>query len=65
MIVVTKQTCRINNIEVIVDDNGILWLNEKYIEEKLNHENLRAITTKCHLDYRIHKFELVDKLKEQ
>ena len=40
MIVVTKQTCRINNIEVIVDDNGILWLNEKYIEEKLNHENL-------------------------
>ena len=33
-------------IESIVDNDGILRLNEKYIEERLDHKNLREMTTK-------------------
>ena len=29
-----------NNIEAIIDGIGMLWLNEKHIEEKLGHKNL-------------------------
>ena len=35
-----------NNIEVIVDDIGTLWLNEKHAEEKLGHKNLPATINK-------------------
>ena len=28
-----------NGIEAIMDNNGILWLNEKHIEEGLDHYN--------------------------
>ena len=28
---ITKETCENNNTEVIVDDNGTLWRNEKHI----------------------------------
>ena len=43
MIVITKQTCENNFTEVIVDDNGILWLNKKHMEENLNHKYLPAL----------------------
>ena len=33
-------------------NDRILWLNEKYIEEGLNHKNVREITIKCHSDHR-------------
>ena len=36
----TKDTCRNNGIEVIVDINATLWLNEKHIEGKLDHKKL-------------------------
>ena len=36
MFVITKKTYENNDIEVIVDNNGTLWLNEKYIEKKKN-----------------------------
>ena len=32
-----------NNIETIVDNDGILWLNGERIEEGLDHRNLREI----------------------
>ena len=35
-----------NDIEVIVDGIGMLWLNEKHIEEKLGHKNLPVIANK-------------------
>ena len=41
-----KETYENNDIEVIVDGIGVLWLNEKHIEEKLGHKNLTAITNK-------------------
>ena len=35
MIDITEKTWVKSGVEVIVDDNGILWLNEKHIETKL------------------------------
>ena len=36
------------DIETKVYNDRILWLNEKHIEEGLDHKNLREITTKYH-----------------
>ena len=60
-----KETYENNNIEVIVDGIGVLWLNEKHIEEKLGHKNLTAITNKYDKVYKKHRYELVDKPKKQ
>ena len=54
-----------NGIEVIVDGIGTLWLNEKYIEEKLYHKNLPVITKKYDPVYKKHRYELADKPKKQ
>ena len=54
-----------NNIEVIVDGIGKLWLYEKHIEEKLGHKNLPVITNKYDPVYKKHRYELVDKPKKQ
>ena len=51
-----------NNIEVIVDGIGKLWLYEKHIEEKLGHKNLPVITNKYDPVYKKQRYELVDKL---
>ena len=37
---ITRKTYERNGKETIVDDDGILWLNEKYIEEGSDHKNL-------------------------
>ena len=41
---ITKEIYENNDIEEIVDDNGIIWLNEKHVEEKLDHN---MICKKC------------------
>ena len=46
MVVIGKKKHESNDIEVIVDVIGKLWLNKKYIEEKLGHKNLPVITNK-------------------
>ena len=53
-----------NGIETIVDNDGILWLNEKYIEE-LDHKNLQEIPIKYNSDHRKHRYELVQDPKKQ
>ena len=45
-----------NNIEVIVDGIGTLWLNEKHIEEKLGCKNLPVITNKYDPVYKRHRY---------
>ena len=52
MDVITQEICKNNDIALIVDENGILWLHEKHIEEKLDHKCLRAITRKYPSEYR-------------
>ena len=65
MVDINKQTCENNEIEVILDGTGMLWLNEKHIEEKLGHKNLPVITYKYDPVYKKHRYELVDKPKKQ
>ena len=50
---------------MIVDNDGMMWLNEKLIEEGLDNKHLREITTKYHSDHRKHRCELVEKQKKQ
>ena len=65
MVDISKKTYENNDIEVIVDGIGTLWLNEKHIEEKLGHKNLPVITNKYDQVYKKHRYELVDKPKKQ
>ena len=53
-----------NGKETIVDNDGILWLHEKYIEE-LDHKNLQGITIKYNSDHRKNRCELVQEPKKQ
>ena len=46
MIDISIKTYENFDIEVVVDGIGMLWLNEKHIEEELGHENSPAITNK-------------------
>ena len=62
---ITKETYENNGIEVVIDNNGKLWLSQRHIEEKLDHKHLRAITIKYCSDYRKHIFELVEEPKKQ
>ena len=64
-LILTKKTFENNDIEVIVDGIGTLWLNEKHIEEKLGHKNLPVIKNKYDSVYKTHRFELVNKPKKQ
>ena len=65
MIAIGIETYENNNMEVIVDVIGTLWLNEKDIREKLGHKNLPVITKKYHPVYKKHRYELVDKPNKQ
>ena len=65
MISLPKKHKKSNDIEVIVGNNCILWLNEKHIEEKLNSTSLSVITRKYCSSYRKHRFQLVNKQKKE
>ena len=45
--------------------NGTKQLNEKHIEEGLDHANLPVLTRNYPSGYRKHRYELVDELKKQ
>ena len=40
MIDISRKTYESNDIETIVDNEGILWLNERHTEEELDHKRL-------------------------
>ena len=44
MVDISTKTYERNGIETIVDNDGILWLKEKHIEEGLDHKYLWEIT---------------------
>ena len=54
-----------NGILTKVDNNGILWLNEKHIEQGLDHKSLRETTSKCNSNHRRYRYELVEKPKKK
>ena len=41
---ITRETYKVNGIEVITDEFGKLWLNERHVEKQLGHKNLPALT---------------------
>ena len=46
MVDISRKTCEGNGIEIMADNDEMLWLNEKYIEEGLDHKYLKEITIK-------------------
>ena len=38
---ISRETYKRNNIETIIDNDGILWLIEKHIEQRLDHNKLQ------------------------
>ena len=65
MVDISRKTYERNGTQTIVDNDGVLWLNEKYVEEGLDHKHLREITRKCHADHRKHRYELDNKSRKQ
>ena len=55
----SRTTCQRNGKETIVDNYGILRLNEKHMED-LDCENLREITRKYNSGDRKHRYKLVE-----
>ena len=45
-------------------NDKVLWLNEKHVEEGLDHKNLPIITKKCPSNYSKHRYKLMDKAKK-
>ena len=60
----TRKTFERNGLQTI-DEVEILQLNEKHIEEGLDHKNVRQITIKYHLDHRKHSHELLEETIQQ
>ena len=44
MVDIRRKTYETNGIEIIIENDGILWLNETHMEEGLDHENLGLTT---------------------
>ena len=66
MVDVSRRAYERNGIKAIVDNDEILWLNERHIEEGLDHKKfweIAKITIKYHSDHRKHIYELVEKHK--
>ena len=65
MVDLSRRTYKRNDIEKIVDNDGILWLNVKHIEEGVDNENLRKVAVNYHSDHRKHRCKLADQPKKQ
>ena len=55
---ITRETYEANDIEVIADKLGKLWLNERHVEKKLGHKNLPALTNQYPKEYKKQRSEL-------
>ena len=65
MVDISRELYKRNGIETTVDNDGILRLNEKHIEEGLDHKSLQEIKIKYHSNRRKHRHELVAEPKKQ
>ena len=54
---ITRKTQGKNGIKTIVDNDGILRLNEKHIEEGLDHKNLQEISIIYHSNQRKNRYK--------
>ena len=60
MVDISRKKYEKNCVETLVDNDGTWWLNEKEIEEGLDHKNLRNITAN-HSDHRKRRHDLDNK----
>ena len=60
MVNITKETNENNDIEMITDKFGEIWLNERHVEQQLGLKNLPALTNKCDEKYKNSRYELID-----
>ena len=65
MVDIRRKTYERNGRETIIDNDVILWLNEKHMEQGLYHKNFLEITTKYNLNHKKHRYELVEAPKKQ
>ena len=65
MVDISRKGYERNDRETIVDNDKILWLNQKHTEEELGHKNLQEITIKYNSNYRKRRYELVKESKKQ
>ena len=58
MVNITKKTYENNDIEVITDTFGELWLNETHVQQLLGHKIFSAFTNKYSelIDYPINSY---------
>ena len=49
---ITKETYEANGIEVITDEFGKLWLNERHVQKQLELKNLPAPTNNYDKKYK-------------
>ena len=63
MLDISRETYERHGIKTRVDNDIILRLNEKHIEEGLDHKTLWEITIKYHSHLGKHRYELVNEPK--
>ena len=64
MVNIIKETYENNKIEVISDEFGELWLNERHVQEQLGLKNLPALTNKYDEEYKKCRYELNESKKQ-
>ena len=63
MVDTSRKTFKEIVVKTIKDRDEILGLNKKHIEDGLDHKNMPVSTKKYSSNYRKHRYELVDKPK--
>ena len=58
MAIITRETYEANDREVMTDEFGKLWLNERHAEKQLGHKNLPGLTNKYPKEYIKQRSEL-------
>ena len=61
---ITRETYEANDIEVIADKIGKLWLNERHVQEQLGLKNLPALTNKYDEKYKKCRYKLNEWTKQ-
>ena len=63
MVDISRKTYERNGVQIILHSDGILWLNEKRVEEELDHKNLQMTTGQKISDHGKRRHEMVKQPK--
>ena len=65
MVDISRKMYERNGNKTVVDNDGVLCINEKHMQEGLDHKSLQEITAKYNSNHRTHRYELVEEPKKQ